>query len=81
MEKTWFERVFRRKAHPGLRLLGNLAGTAILCAWMIGVIIHFDTAWRWLAVPFALLGILGDARGAVLAARDLRKPASAPVLD
>ncbi|WEH38045.1 hypothetical protein [Streptomyces sp. AM 2-1-1] len=81
MEKTWFERVFRRKAHPGLRLLGNLVGIAIHCAWMAGVITHFDTAWRWLALPIGLLGLLNESRGAALARRDLRKAAGTPVLD
>ncbi|MGW0860235.1 hypothetical protein [Streptomyces sp. NPDC002690] len=81
MEKTLFESVFRRRPHPVLRLLGNLVGIAIHCAWMAGVINHFDTAWRWLAVPVGLLGLLNESGGAVLARRDLRRPANAPVLD
>ncbi|MGW0860234.1 hypothetical protein [Streptomyces sp. NPDC002690] len=76
-----FEQAFGRKPHPVLRLLGSLALCAFQAVWVISVTTNFHTAWRWLAVPFGLWGILSETRGAVLAARDLRQRDSAPVPD
>ncbi|MGW1775556.1 hypothetical protein [Streptomyces sp. NPDC002104] len=78
MEKTFFEEVFRRRAHPALRLLGNLALCAAQAVFVVAVLTHFHTAWRWLAVPFGLWAMVGDGRGAALAVRDLRRRGGAP---
>ncbi|MFC8496027.1 hypothetical protein ACFUJU_35570 [Streptomyces sp. NPDC057235] len=73
MEKTLFEKLFRRRPHPMLRLLGNLVLCTAQLVFVITVITHFDTPWRWLAVPFSLWAMLADSRGAVLAVQDLRR--------
>ncbi|MFD3720080.1 hypothetical protein [Streptomyces sp. NPDC058674] len=73
MEKTWFEKVFRRRPHPVLRLLGNLAACVAHLVFAIIVITHFHSAWRWLFVPIGLLGMVGDGRGVVSAVQDLRR--------
>lgn len=73
MEKTFFEEVFRRRAHPVLRLLGNLALCAAHFIFVIGVITHFHSGWRWLVVPMGLWAMVADGRGVVLAVHDLRR--------
>ncbi|MFJ7271396.1 hypothetical protein ACIQV3_32955 [Streptomyces sp. NPDC099050] len=80
MKKTLFEEVFHRRAHPALRLLGNLVACAFQIVFVVAVITQFHSAWRWLVVPLGLWGMLGDGRGAALAVRDLRRrePAPAP---
>ncbi|MEU8523786.1 hypothetical protein [Streptomyces sp. NPDC048577] len=77
-KKTLFEELFGRRAHPVLRLLGNVVFCVVQVVFVIAVITHFDTPWRWLAVPFGLWAMLGDGRGAVLAVQDLRRPSAAP---
>ncbi|MEU1091626.1 hypothetical protein ACFYPN_33230 [Streptomyces sp. NPDC005576] len=81
MEKTWFESVFRRRPHAVLRLLGNLVLCAMQVFWVVWVLVSFDGAWRWLAVPLGFMALLSDSRGVVLAVRDLRKRGGSPVPD
>ncbi|MEU0984967.1 hypothetical protein ABZ488_37880 [Streptomyces griseus] len=78
MEKAWFEEVFRRRPHPVLRLLGNLALWAAQLTFAIMVITHFDSAWRWLVIPLTLWATLADGRGVALAVQDLRRRDAAP---
>lgn len=78
MKQTLFEEVFRRRPHPALRLLGNLALCAVQCVFVVAVVAHFHSPWRWLAVPLGLWAMLADARGVVLAVRDLRGRDGAP---
>ncbi|MFD3808546.1 hypothetical protein ACFWTC_34375 [Streptomyces sp. NPDC058619] len=78
MEKTWFEEVFRRRPHPVLRLLGNLALCAAQIVFVIAAITHFHSAWRWLVVPMGLWALVVDGRGVVLAVQDLRGRGAAP---
>ncbi|WP_371637448.1 hypothetical protein OG988_38990 [Streptomyces zaomyceticus] len=78
MKKTLFEELFRRRPHPMLRLLGNLVLCAVQLVFVMAVIMHFHTPWRWLAVPFGLWVMLADGRGVALAVQDLRRPDAAP---
>ena len=78
MKKTWFEKVFRRRPHPVMRLLGNLALCAAHFVFVISVITHFDSAWRWLVVPMGLWGVMADGRGVALAVQDLRRREATP---
>lgn len=73
MEKTWFEEVFRSRPHPVLRLLGNLALCAAQLVFVVAVITHFHTGWRWLVVPVGLWAMVADGRGVALAVQDLRR--------
>ncbi|MFF7082137.1 hypothetical protein [Streptomyces lavendulae] len=73
MGKTWFEKVFRRRAHPVLRLLGNLALCAAQLVFVVAVITQFHSGWRWLFVPVGLWAIVADGRGVALAVQDLRR--------
>ncbi|MFE5834836.1 hypothetical protein ACFQ8W_31990 [Streptomyces sp. NPDC056508] len=73
MEKTLFEKVFRRRPRPVLRLLGNLVFCVFQVVFVIAVITHFDTPWRWLVIPFSFWVMLADSRGVVLAVQDLRR--------
>lgn len=61
-----------------LRLLGNLGLCATQCVFVIVVLTHFDSAWRWLVVPLGLWALLADARGVALAVQDLRGRGAAP---
>ncbi|MFB7031309.1 MULTISPECIES: hypothetical protein [unclassified Streptomyces] len=78
MKKTLFEELFRRRPHPVLRLLGNLVLCTFQLVFVIAVITHFHSAWRWLAIPFGLWAMLADGRGAALAVQDLRRRDTAP---
>ncbi len=73
MKKTWFEEVFHRRPHPVLRLLGNLALCAAQSVFVIAVITHFHSGWRWLVVPMGLWAMAADGRGVALAVQDLRR--------
>lgn len=64
-----------------LRLLGNLALCAAQVVFVVAVITHFHTAWRWLAVPIGLWAMVGDGRGVALAVQDLRRRDVAPALE
>ncbi|MFD6913659.1 hypothetical protein ACFWB2_13885 [Streptomyces virginiae] len=78
MEKSWFEVVFRRRPHPVLRLLGNLALCAAQLVFVVAVIMNFHSAWRWLVVPMGLWAMMADGRGVALAVQDLRRRGAAP---
>ncbi|MFC9825359.1 MULTISPECIES: hypothetical protein [Streptomyces] len=73
MEKTWFEGVFRRRPHPVLRLLGNLALCAAQLVFVVAVITQFHSGWRWLLIPVGLGAMVADGRGVALAVQDLRR--------
>ncbi|MFF8319556.1 hypothetical protein ACF06V_20575 [Streptomyces bobili] len=79
MEKTWFGAVFRRRPHPVLRLLGNLALCAVHVGWLTATVTQFHSGWRWFAVPVGLLALLFDGRGVAVAVQDLRRRGAAPV--
>ncbi|MCY0954283.1 hypothetical protein [Streptomyces sp. H27-S2] len=78
MEKTLFEEMFHRRPHPVLRLLGNLALCAAQLIFVIAVITHFHSAWRWLVIPLGLWAMVADGRGVALAVQDLRRRGAAP---
>ncbi|MEV7617560.1 hypothetical protein [Streptomyces sp. NPDC089799] len=78
MEKTWFEVVFRRKLHPVLRLLGNLAWGAFTVITTLVAITQSNIAWWWwFIVPADILMLMGVYRGVVVALRDLRRRSDA----
>ncbi|MFF3214283.1 hypothetical protein ACFYYB_26905 [Streptomyces sp. NPDC002886] len=80
-KKTWYAVEPRKKLHPVLRLLGNLALCAAQLFFIVAVVTHFDTAWGWLVVPLGLWALVGDGRGVALAVQDLRRRDDAPALE
>ncbi|MEU9236118.1 hypothetical protein [Streptomyces subrutilus] len=78
MEKTLFEEVFHTRPHPVLRLLGGLVLCVAQLIFVVAVITHFDSAWRWLVVPVGLWAMVADGRGAAVAVQDLRRRGAAP---
>ncbi|WP_327130059.1 hypothetical protein OG311_00435 [Streptomyces sp. NBC_01343] len=78
MEKTWFEAVFHRQPHPVLRLLGNLGLCVAQFVFIVAVITHFHSPWRWLVIPIGLWALVCDGRGVALAVQDLRPRGAAP---
>lgn len=81
MEQTWSERVFRRRPHPVLRALGNLATCAAEVVFAVVVITQLHSAWRWLAVPVGFLGLVSAGRGVAVAVRDLRRRGAASMTE
>ncbi|MDJ0386348.1 hypothetical protein [Streptomyces sp. G-G2] len=73
MEKTWFEVVFRRRAHPVLRVLGNLLEGTVAVVAASFVISQTDSAWRWLIVPLTILTLVSAYRGVAVAVQDFRQ--------
>ncbi|MET9735440.1 hypothetical protein ABZZ79_33860 [Streptomyces sp. NPDC006458] len=78
MEKTWFEAVLRRRPHPVLRIVGNLAGAGLQVWAYVYAITQFHTAWRWLAVPLGLMALLHAGRGVAVAAQELSRHGAQP---
>ncbi|MEV7523889.1 hypothetical protein [Streptomyces sp. NPDC091371] len=54
-----------------MRLLGNVLGGALQVVGIVVIINHFDSAWRWLALSFGVICLLGFYRGAQLALKGL----------
>ncbi|MCX4781855.1 hypothetical protein [Streptomyces sp. NBC_01264] len=61
-----------------LRLVGSLVLCALQIVFVVAVLTHFHSAWRWLVVPLGVWGMVGDGRGVTSAVRDLRRPDAVP---